>query len=360
MILTGCPGGLPPVGRGKLEQWGIGMMRWFWAFACIWTAVAMALAGPSRAWAQKDDTGPLYDRLERLERDIRTLNTRLSKGGLPPSPAATGTVDVRSAAGVGEHAIVRFQVRLSALEEELRLTTGKMEETIHLLDQIQQRLDKLAGDVDFRLGAIEKELRAVSARTLPKAPRVSAAPSQPGVRREMLGTAAPANLGTITESELRAAQSDAGAGPQPAAPTQQVQAAQSGLLPGKTPKERYTFAFGLLRQANYEQAEKAFKEFLRLHGDDPLAGNARYWLGETFYVREDFAEAAKIFFKNFQKEPRGPKGPDTLLKLGMSFAGLNKKRDACAAYDKMIKDFPEIPANLAKTVARERQRSGCR
>lgn len=340
MILTGCPDGLPPVGRGKLEQWGIGMVRWFWAFACIWTAVAMALAGPSRAWAQKDDTGPLYDRLERLERDIRTLNTRLSKGGPPPSPAAAGTADVRSTAGVGEHAIARFQVRLSALEEELRLTTGKMEETTYLLDQIQQRLDKLAGDVDFRLGAIEKELRAASARTLPKAPRVSVAPSQPGVRREMLGTAAPANLGTITESELRAAQSD--------------------LLPRKTPKERYTFAFGLLRQANYEQAEKAFKEFLRLHGDDPLAGNARYWLGETFYVREDFAEAAKIFFKNFQKEPRGPKGPDTLLKLGMSFAGLNKKRDACAAYDKMMKDFPEIPANLAKTVARERQRSGCR
>lgn len=366
MILTGCRGGLPPVGRGKLEQWGIGMMRWFWAFACIWTAAAMALAGPSRAWAQKDDTGPLYDRLERLERDIRTLNTRLSKGGSPPSPAAAGTVDVRSAAGVGEYAIARFQVRLSALEEELRLTTGKMEEMAYLLDQIQQQLEKLVGDVDFRLSAIEKELRAASARTLSKAPQVSAAPPQPGVRRVTLGTAAPsfaaspANLGTVSEGELRAVQSDTGAGPQPAAPTQQGRAAQSGVLPEGTPKERYTFAFGLLRQANYEQAEKAFKEFLRVHGDDPLAGNARYWLGETFYVREDFAEAAKIFFENFQKEPRGPKGPDTLLKLGMSFAGLNKKRDACAAYDKMMKDFPEIPANIAKTVARERQRSGCR
>ncbi len=341
-------------------------MRWFWAFACIWTVVVMALAGPSRAWARNDDIGPLHDRLERLERDIRDLNTRLSKGGSPPSPPVAGTADARSAAGVGEYAISRFQVRLSALEEELRLTTGKIEEMAYLLDQVQQRLDKLVGDIDFRLSAIEKKLGAASATSLSEAPRVSAVPPQPGVQTVTPGTtapsfaASPANLGTVSESEMRATQTDTGAEPQPAAPTQQDQAAQLSVLPEGTPKERYTFAFGLLRQANYEQAEKAFKEFLRVHGDDFLAGNARYWLGETFYVRKDFAEAAKIFFENFQKEPRGPKGLDTMLKLGMSLAGLEKKREACAAYDKMMKDFPEIPANIAKTVARERQRSGCR
>ncbi len=340
-------------------------MRWFWAFVCVWTVAVMTIAGASCAWAQNDYIGPLHDRLERLERDIRTLNTRLSKGGSPASPAAAGTRDVRSAAGVGEYAIARFQVRLSALEEELRLSTGKMEEMAYLLDQIRQRLDKLVGDVDFRLSTIEKELRVAPAKTLPEAPRASAAPSQPEVRTVTPGTAAPsfaasqANLGTVTEGELRATQPGTGAEPQPAVPAQQGQAAQLSILPEGTPKERYTFAFGLLRQANYDQAEKAFKEFLQIHGDDTLAGNARYWLGETFYVRKEFAEAAKIFFENFQKEPRGPKGLDTMLKLGMSLAGLEKKREACAAYDKMMKDFPEVPANIAKTVARERQRSGC-
>ena len=142
----------------------------------------MTIAGASCAWAQNDYIGPLHDRLERLERDIRTLNTRLSKGGSPASPAAAGTRDVRSAAGVGEYAIARFQVRLSALEEELRLSTGKMEEMAYLLDQIRQRLDKLVGDVDFRLSTIEKELRVAPAKTLPEAPRASAAPSQPEVR----------------------------------------------------------------------------------------------------------------------------------------------------------------------------------
>jgi TolA-binding protein len=43
----------------------------------------------------------------------------------------------------------------------------------------------------------------------------------------------------------------------------------------------------------------------------------------------------------------------------MSLAGLDKKREACAAFDKLLKDFPNANAGLKNTVTREKQKSGC-
>ena len=42
-------------------------------------------------------------------------------------------------------------------------------------------------------------------------------------------------------------------------------------------------------------AEQALAAFVQNHPEDGLAGNAQYWLGETFYVRGDFQTAARTF-----------------------------------------------------------------
>ena len=114
-----------------------------------------------------------------------------------------------------------------------------------------------------------------------------------------------------------------------------------------------------MRQANYDKAELALQEFVKLHPKEKLTGNARYWLGETYYVRAAYVQAAEVFLEGYQADPKGPKAPDSLLKLGMSLAGLNKKREACAAFDKLTKDFPKISAGIRNTVKREKQKNSC-
>ena len=47
----------------------------------------------------------------------------------------------------------------------------------------------------------------------------------------------------------------------------------------QSPKERYAQAYDLLRQGKYDQAEAGFSAFLAQNPQDPLAENARYWLG---------------------------------------------------------------------------------
>ena len=69
-------------------------------------------------------------------------------------------------------------------------------------------------------------------------------------------------------------------------------------------KEQYNYAFGLLRQANYDKAELALQEFVKLHPKEALTSNARYWLGETFYVRAAYVQAAEVFLEGYQADCR--------------------------------------------------------
>ncbi len=303
------------------------------------------------AFAQEADLGPLLDRLERLERDIRTINARLANGGGPSDGGGAG----RAAARQG--------VRINEVEDELRATTGAVESVGYKIDQLTQRIDKLVGDVDFRLSALENTARLGGQAAAATGPVVSAASTPPGVQQAAPGQGAPpGTLGAIRQSELTAAQS-AMAGQQAAVQAQPLAepvAKKPGILPEGGVKERYAFAFGLLRKADYEKASAALTEFIEAHGDTALAGNARYWLGETQYVRARYIKAAEIFLDAYQKAPQGAKAPDSLLKLGMSLSALEKKREACAAYGKLKKEFKDLPTRISKPLAREWERSGCR
>ena len=236
------------------------------------------------ALAQGRDLAPILDRLQRIERDIKTLNIQVSQGG------ASGGGNVAAPAAA------RIAIRLTDLEDELRATTGKVETLANQIEDIGLRLDKLIADLDYRLSTIKNgQVR--------QSPQVSAAPSPPGVQKAVPGASQPGVLGQISQSEVPAApvgeQDQTAAAPAGGAvatnalPTAPVKA--PGMLPGGTPKERYAFAFALLRKADYDQAEIALNEFMEAHPDDPLAGNARYWLAESYYVRQQYVKAAEAF-----------------------------------------------------------------
>ena len=92
--------------------------------------------------------------------------------------------------------------------------------------------------------------------------------------------------------------------------------------------------------------------FVQRYPNDPLAGNAQYWLGETYYVRKDYENAATAFAEGYQKYPESGKAADNLLKLGMSLGNLGKKSEACSAFARLDRDFPTAPANVKDRVGR--------
>ncbi len=277
-------------------------------------------------------------------------------------------------------AVARLEVRLSELERDLRASTGQVEDLSHQVRQLSARLEKLSADVDYRLAqpggvGVGSSVAAAPGQPVPPAPRetVSPGPRSPDPApgpAPLAGPVAgegPTVLGRLPESEVAATapRPNPTAPPpsptEPAPPTASPPQTQTAAVPSTaSPREQYANGFGLLRTANYDQAEAAFKAFLSNNPDDPLADNARYWLGETYYARGQYAPAAEAFLDAYQRNKTGPKAPDSLLKLGMSLGNLDKVREACATYHELETALPDAPVSIKTTAQKERQALGCR
>lgn len=111
-------------------------------------------------------------------------------------------------------------------------------------------------------------------------------------------------------------------------------------------EELYEKAFNILKQGKYLEAEREFELFLKTYPKNKLAGNAQYWLGESYYVRKDYARSVVAFSKGIQEYKDAAKGADSLLKLGMSLKALKQKKDACGAFLLMESQFPNAEQSL--------------
>jgi tol-pal system protein YbgF len=355
------------------------------------------LAGTGVPVARAQDQA-LVDRINRLQQELATLQRHVyGGGGSSGSEAAAPLLDES-----GRPLVARLELRMTQLEGELRRLTGRVEEVSFQISKVGQRLDTLVADVDQRLMRLEQgapggaapgaaqQLGMQSGSGTDQSGQAGASPqfSQPAQGGQTSGSTAgptfdsgPKVLGSVPASDLEAlrqqsaqqaggaASGGAAATTTPQATTQQAatqqattQAApaqQTAALVGGTPKEQYDHAFALLSQANYPAAEQALVAFLDTYPDDPLAGNAKYWLGETYYVRGQFREAAVTFAEGFQRFPGSTKAPDNLLKLGKSLAALGQAADACGTFAELKKRYPDAPATIHQQATTEQQRLSC-
>ena len=127
----------------------------------------------------------------------------------------------------------------------------------------------------------------------------------------------------------------------------------------KDPSDIYKHAYNMLIQENFLEAEKYFNIFIGENPKDPLASNAYYWLGETFYVQKQFQKAAISFAKGYQQFPKGNKALDQLFKLSLTFINLGKNEDACASFSKLELEFPNAPKRIKSRVKDYKDRAKC-
>ena len=306
--------------------------------------------------AQGGESRALLETVERLRQDIADLQRYVYRGGALAAPGSTPD-SVGAGVGTDERQAAGALLRVTALEGELRDLTGVIEEIRHKVDTAGRRLDKLVEDVDFRLAAVERalaEATSVTGRPETGAPGAAGA----GAVSQVPGSSdRPGVLGTLPIDQAPVAGSTAeAASPAPERP--------KALLPEGTPKERYDFALGLLRTGllrseDLVRAERAFEEFLAAHGDHELADNARYWLGESHYFREDYNHAVAVFVEGYKISPTGAKAPDNLLKLGMSLSRLGRRDEACATFQELDEKFPDLTDDVKARGRKEWQQAEC-
>lgn len=124
-------------------------------------------------------------------------------------------------------------------------------------------------------------------------------------------------------------------------------------------KEAYDNAYALLKEGNYEQAEQSFLTFMEKYPNSSLLGNANYWLAESYYARQKWAEAAGLFADGFTKYKNNTKAPDSMFKLGLTMKQMNRTKEACTAFKGMIKEFENIADHLKKRADQEIKELKC-
>jgi tol-pal system protein YbgF len=254
----------------------------------------------------------LDDRLSQIEKNLNMLQRQFYRDGNVPAPAQ-----------MDDYASPNSQVRIAELEEQIRDLTGKIEQNQFVINNALNEIKKLSQDIDFRLSEMKKKQinRAITANI-----NNDRASNKTDNEPELIGKLEKTNgesLAPIDEDN------------------------------------KYDIAFKYLRNAEYEKAESALKDFIVNNKDSSLISNAYYWLGETFYVREDFEKSAVNFLKGYQKLPKGNKAADNLLKLAMSLNMLEKSKEACTTFSKLEKEFPDAEKSIKDKVASEKKAIKC-
>ena len=215
--------------------------------------------------------------------------------------------------------------RLNQLQQSLTLLTGQLEQLQYSNQQLKQQMEKMQADYEYRLDTLEKGKGGGGGA--PPRPSPTPIPQQQNL--------APPPANTAAAAPPVAAGNAAGA------------------------DQMYNDAFKLLQDGDYAGAERGFKTFVQRHPQHVLAGNAEYWLGETYYARRDYQSAATTFAEGYKLYKTSPKGPDNLLKLGVTLSAMGRKPDACAIFVRFNQDYPKATDLQKRRVDQERQRNGC-
>jgi tol-pal system protein YbgF len=296
-----------------------------------------------------DSVGARLGRLEEKIRDLQVMVGTL-ESFVRPKPGAVLPQEAQPPVAQGQSAQGDLGPRIDALETQITALTSHIKQ------------------IGRQMSALEAKLSAAPALPAPLPPS-----AEPPPKRQGEAPAPPSDTALASDGDDGDTSKPRWYGAKPGsdevAALLENQASESpddnaphnltAALPGGDAQSLYQQGYGALLQKDYAGAEGAFRQLLDAYPKDPLAGDAQYWIGETYYVRGQYKNAADAFLKGYKTYKSGQKAPDTLLKLGMALAALGQKDAACSTFNELKAKYPRAPEHTADEARAERKKAGC-
>jgi len=209
---------------------------------------AVAFFSPAQAQAQRLS---LAERVAKLEQDAQGHN--------------------------GSQANIDLVNQINALQAQVQTLQGQIEELRHQVDEGKSRGKEQYIDLDSRLGRLEGR----NAGTAPAGSAVAAAPN-----------------GQLQDITLGDTAGQAAPSPRPGAPAQPAAAApppEAALANPGDEKGDYDQAFSALKDGRYAESARRFQAFIAQYPRSELTPNAYYWLGESYYVVQNYQLSLQTF-----------------------------------------------------------------
>lgn len=238
--------------------------------------------------------------------------------------------------------------QIQRLQQEVTELRGQIEVNNHELANLKEKQRKLYNDLDQRLQRLQGSTTSAEAETPPLETMSPAEDTLPAgdeatttLRLETIDAGA-GDTETDTAQSADSVEEDGG-DEEPALETATVDTGEAKTDPLAAQSE-YQEAFNLLRDAEYDRAITAFDRFLSKYPDSQYSDNARYWMGEAYYVTRRFNDAITEYMKLVSSYPDSQKAPNSLLKIAYSYFEMGHKEEAEKVLKDLIKQYPDSSA----------------
>ena len=256
----------------------------------------------------------------------------------------------------GLQEIVKLQQdKISIIEDNLKKLIGSIEEQtnknksnnnskfiVNQINEINQKLillennikniTNLAYNLDFALKRIERHLELSSIQEKDNSKNISnlntknefKLANKPEIKQESLNAKTEGVLGYINESNNKEVKAT-----EKFIKNNNNKSENEPLLPKGTAEENFNYALDLASQLDFENAEKAFKEFLTKHKESNKVADAQYWLGRVYFAQKKFEEAAIALAEFNSVFPNDPRFQETTLLIAESAVNFAPKDQLC-------------------------------
>jgi tol-pal system protein YbgF len=282
-------------------------------------AVVLLIASGGTAWAQQTERDDR--RIDRMERTVRQLEGIIRQG------AATGR-PVTVAPETLPTDVAQLRTRLDDLEAAHRSLISTVEALTNELNGAR----RTATEAQAQVRELQTRVAVAESRLAEPPP-----PPPPAIDP----AAAVAGTPPATAAR-RPAEGSLGAVSAPGDPAVAFQRARQQLLEG-----------------DYASASRGFEAFATAYPSDPRAAEARYWLGETLYIREDYGAAAQAYIAALRGWPATSWAPDALVKLSGSLVELKQTERACQTLGEFTRRYASSSASVKARAAGVRTRAKC-
>ena len=273
----------------------------------------ISLVFPYNSSSQDIDADDILNKIERLENNVSDIQ----KGKFD-------SLDKSLSSGY----ISRNEKRIDQIETNLRQNFGTLEEIQNQINLISEKLDLINKDFQSRILKLEKNFESLEKNEK----------AQNNVEKSE-------NFSGFLEKKKEKNKKQIVTNPQKKLSEEEI-------------KKKYENAIKLLWASKFEDAEIELVD-LKSYNPEDLMPNIQYWLGEVHYAQKKFEKAILEFGEGLKKYPDSIKGPDNMLKLGLSFANLEKKNEACNVFYELEVKYESAPKNVLERANSERVKLDC-
>ena len=268
----------------------------------------------SKLSGQNIDPDTLLNKLDRIERNISDLQNE-----------ETGR-------NLNSGYISRNENRFDELETNSQKNFGKIEELEYKLNEINDKIKISSQSLEIRFQELSEEISNIKNLLLNKEVDFRNLDNKTD-----LSEISPNNFKKNNDNSLEG---------------------NIKTFDKKDIKTKYENAIKLLWSNEYDDALIELVELRKVNPKD-LMPNIQYWLGEVYYAKKDFNQAVIEFGAGLKDYPESIKGPDNMLKLGLSFSNMKKNFEACNVLIELQIKYPDASKNVLQRAEKEKKKINC-